>query len=295
MKRRNAELLLVVITILWAGTFAVIKTELSDVQPSMFVLLRFSLATIIAIALWPGSLRVMDREVLGKGFGLGLLFGIGFLLQTVGLTMTSASSSAFITGTMVVFVPLVHRVIDGSKVRPDHILSIVLVLVGLWLFTSPESNGVNMGDALTLVGAMCWAVYLTYIDTWTTEMRNDVPRQNALVILQFVATVILAAIAVCFDAYRGASLNVHYDGQLVLALVYCGIFASVIPTFVQTRFQQYTHPVRAGIIFAIEPLAASIIAWIAIDEQFSSRQLIGGGVLLGAIVLPDLFAMKRNS
>jgi len=77
--------------------------------------------------------------------------------------------------------------------------------------------------------------------------------------------------------------------------VYCGIFASVIPTFVQTRFQQYTHPVRAGIIFAIEPLAASIIAWIAIDEQFSSRQLIGGGVLLGAIVLPDLFAMKRNS
>lgn len=294
MKRHNAELLLLLITVLWAGTFAVIKTEIADVSPSMFVLLRFSLAAVIAIALWPGSLRVMDRNVLVKGAILGLLYGVGFLLQTIGLKLTSASSSAFITGTMVVFVPIVHRIVDGSKIRPNHVFSIVLVLIGLWLFTSPERDGVNFGDALTLLSAICWAVYLTYINRWTTELRADIQRQNALVVLQFVATVILAAIGVSFAGIQGASLAVSFDKDLILALVYCGIFASVIPTLVQTRYQQFTHPVRAGVIFAIEPLAASVIAWIAINEHFSTRQLVGGAILMAAIILPDVLASMRK-
>ena len=57
MKRHNAELLLVAVTILWGGTFAVVKTAMVDVSPSMFVLLRFAIATVVALALWPGALR----------------------------------------------------------------------------------------------------------------------------------------------------------------------------------------------------------------------------------------------
>ncbi|MBL0321089.1 MAG: DMT family transporter [Ignavibacteria bacterium] len=129
---------------------------------------------------------------------------------------------------------------------------------------------------------------------WTTEIRHDTQKQNALVILQFVATVILVGVGVGVDSSQGTSLNVTFDRDLILGLLYCGIFASVIPTFVQTRYQQYTHPVRAGVIFAIEPLAASFIAWMAINEQFSVRQLIGGGVLLAAIVLPDIIASRRE-
>lgn len=294
MKRHNAELLLLAITILWGGTFAVVKTAMVDVSPSMFVLLRFVLATVVAVAVWPRSLASIDKDTMGKGLALGVLYGVGFLLQTIGLTMTSASASAFITGTMVVFVPLVHRVVDGARIKPNHVFSIIMVLIGLWLFTSPESQGVNLGDVLTLFSAILWAVYLTYIDVWTTEIRHDTQKQNALVILQFVATVILAGIGVGVDRSQGTSLNVMFDRDLILGLLYCGIFASVIPTFVQTRYQQYTHPVRAGVIFAIEPLAASFIAWVAINEQFTVRQLIGGGVLLAAIVLPDIIASRRE-
>ena len=294
MKRHNAEILLLVITILWAGTFAIIKTAVTDVNPSMFLLLRFSIAAVIGIAIWPKSLFTLDRDTTGKGLLLGFLFGIGFLLQTIGLTLTTASTSAFITGTMVVFVPIVHRIVDGSKIRANHAASIVLVLIGLFLFTSPEAHGVNLGDVLTLISAVCWAVYLTYIDVWTTAMRANVQRQNALVLLQFITTMAIAAFGVGVSGIRGESLAVTFDTDLLLGLLYCGIFASLIPTFIQTRYQQYTHPVRAGVIFAIEPLAASVIAWLAINEQFTVRQLIGGGVLMSAIILPDVFALMRK-
>ncbi len=294
MKRHNAEILLLVITILWAGTFAIIKSAVADVNPSMFLLLRFSIAAVIGVAIWPKSLFALDRDTTGKGLILGLLFGLGFLLQTIGLTLTTASTSAFITGTMVVFVPIVHRIVDGSKIRANHAASIVLVLIGLYLFTSPEAHGVNLGDVLTLVSAIFWAIYLTYIDVWTTAMRANVQRQNALVLLQFITTIAIAAFGVGISGIRGESLAVTLDIDLLLGLFYCGIFASLIPTFIQTRYQQYTHPVRAGVIFAIEPLAASVIAWLAINEQFSVRQLIGGGVLMLAIILPDVIAQVRT-
>ncbi|MCX6139834.1 MAG: DMT family transporter [Candidatus Kapabacteria bacterium] len=294
MKRHNAEFLLFVITILWAGTFAIVKTAVVDVNPSVFVLLRFAIATVVALALWPKSVRSFDRDTMSKGLMLGTLYGVGFLLQTIGLTLTSASASAFITGTMVVFVPIVNRVVSGSRIQANHGFSIILVLVGLYLFTSPDTLGINLGDVLTLMSAICWAVYLTYIDVWTTSMREDVHRQNALVVLQFVATMVIAGVGVGYSSMGGASLLFTLDSDLVLGLLYCGIFASVIPTFVQTRYQQYTHPVRAGVIYAIEPLAASAIAWLVINEQFTTRQLFGGAVLMTAIVLPDVLASMRK-
>ena len=81
MKRHNAEILLLVITILWAGTFAIIKSAVADVNPSMFLLLRFSIAAVIGVAIWPKSLFALDRDTTGKGLILGLLFGLGFLMS----------------------------------------------------------------------------------------------------------------------------------------------------------------------------------------------------------------------
>lgn len=295
MKRHTAEILLLVITILWGGTFAVVKTAVADVDPSMFVLLRFSIALVVSVAFWSKSIRYIDGEILGKGLFLGVLFGVGFMLQTVGLTETTASTSAFITGSMVVFVPIAHRIIAKAPLRIEHLTAIIIVLVGLWMFTSPESNGVNIGDVLTMGSSIVWSIYLTYIDIWTTKIRDDPQKQNALVILQFVSTVIIAGAGVAFQSYHGVSTTVSFSTEFILGILYCSIAASVIPTFIQTRYQQFTHPVRAGVIFAVEPVAASIIAWILINEEFSARQLVGGAVILAGIVVPDLLKSAKRS
>ena len=130
MTRLRAEGLLLLVTLIWGGTFAVIKTAVVDISPSAFVLTRFGIALALALMVWPRSLRVMDAALVRKGITLGLLFGIGFLLQSIGLTMTSASTSAFITGTMVIFVPFVFRVVEGTSVRPLHLVSVAVVAVG---------------------------------------------------------------------------------------------------------------------------------------------------------------------
>jgi drug/metabolite transporter (DMT)-like permease len=295
MQRHHAELALTAITLLWAGTFVVIKSALDEIDPSVFVALRFGLALLVGAFVWRRSLASIDRTTLRRGSILGFLFGGGFLLQTFGLTETSASTSAFITGTMVAFVPLVQRFTHGSRLKGTHAASIVMILSGLYLFTSPELVGMRLGDMQTLVSAIIWAVYLVYIDTWTSDVRDNTHKQNALVVLQFAATVVLALASMLIFAVTGhGTMQMTLSSSAVLAIVYCAIFASVIPTFVQTRFQQYTHPVRAGIIFAMEPLAASVIAVAIGAETLSLRQMLGGGVLIAAIVVPDIIAMRRR-
>lgn len=294
MTRRRAELLLIVITVFWGATFAFIKNEMSDTQPSVFVALRFGIASLLGLALWHRQVLCLSPLVRKRGIVLGLLYGAGFLLQTIGMQYTTASASAFVTGAMVVFVPIVNRFLHGTKMKPNHIASIVLVLLGLWFFTSPQEHGVNIGDAITLVSSVLWAVYLTYIDVWTRELQEEPGALNALVVVQFMVTVVLALVLVCVDAVRGIPLRPHFDTQLIIALSYCAVVASLIATFVQTRYQHYTHPVRAGVIYALEPLAASAIAWIVLGERFTSTQVLGAVVLLAGTVVPDLLAAARD-
>ena len=85
MQRHQAEIALALITVLWAGTFVVIKTALLEIDPSVFVALRFGLALVIGLVIWRRSLSSIDRTTLRRGSMLGLIFGGGFLLQTFGL------------------------------------------------------------------------------------------------------------------------------------------------------------------------------------------------------------------
>jgi drug/metabolite transporter (DMT)-like permease len=293
LRRHNAELLLLLITVLWGGTFAIVKDSLNTTSPATFVLLRFGIAAVLSLLLWPAALKTWDTTVHTRGAILGFLYGIGFLLQTIGLTLTTASSSAFITGTMVVFVPFVYYIVERRRIRWFHTASILSVVLGLWLFTAPEHVGVNAGDLVTLLSAILWAVYLTYIDLWTTEWRAEPQRLNALVQLQFIMTSILAVSMIYF--MEGGSLQLTWSSDLILSLLYCAVAASVVATWVQTRFQQFTDPVRAAVIYAVEPLAAAAIAWVMLHERLTPRELVGAAVLIAGIVVPDLIASRREA
>jgi len=290
MTRHRAKGLMALVTLLWGGTFVIIKLALPSISPSSFVLERFMLASLLAVALWPGALKGWDRPLIMKGAVLGFLFGIGFVLQSIGLETTSASASAFITGTMVVFTPFAYRLIEGTKVKAIHWFSVAAVTLGLWLFTSPDLSGIRIGDVLTLISAMIWAFYVVYIDLWTKELHDEPHKQNALVIMQFLMTILLAMVSI--QLIDGGQIKIEWTTALILGLVYCGVFASVITTWIQTRFQRFTHPVRAAVIFALEPIFAAIIAWIVLEEAWSMRQATGAALLIAAIILPDLYLQR---
>lgn len=292
MTQRRAELLLVFVTLLWGGTFAIVKAATNDVSPSMFVTMRFLLASVIAVMVWPKAVARLDRRLAFEGIVLGVLFGAGYQLQTFGLTLTTASASAFITGTTMMFVPVIGWLWFRSRIRRRHMISIVTVALGLYGFTRPDILGVNLGDVATLVSAIVWAVYIVLIDRWAGPRATDPTAQQSLVLLQFVVSTAMASLGIL--VFDGGVPVVNITTNLVIAVLYCSILATVVSTSLQTRYQGYTQPVRAGLIFAAEPVAAAVVALVAFGEIWDVRQSVSALVIIVGIVIPDAIALSTN-
>jgi drug/metabolite transporter (DMT)-like permease len=99
------------VAIIWGVSFAVVKATVGEVSPSRLVGWRFVLATLTLLTLRPRVLGDLDRQIVSRGIVLGALLGIGFVLCTIGMQTTSVLISAFVTGTTVVFAPLIAWVL----------------------------------------------------------------------------------------------------------------------------------------------------------------------------------------
>lgn len=59
------------------------------------------------MAIRPKVLMAINKELLKRGVGLGILLGLGYIFQTFGLTHTTVAKTGFITGMYAVFTPLI--------------------------------------------------------------------------------------------------------------------------------------------------------------------------------------------
>ena len=174
MNSRRAEIILLSITLVWGGTFAVVKFALSDASPLAFLALRFGIAAIIFPLIYRGNYFSMDRGTLISGIFLGILLMIGFAFQTVGLKYTTASKSAFITGLLVALTPIAQAVIEKRLPTKGSLTGVGLVALGLFLLTSPGGQGINIGDILTFLCAVSYAIYIVYLDIYSK--KHDVSK-----------------------------------------------------------------------------------------------------------------------
>lgn len=277
--RRKAELILLSITLVWGGTFAVVKYALADASPLTFLAIRFGIASLIFPAIYRQNYFRMDRGTLLSGLFLGFLLMIGFAFQTIGLKYTTASKSAFITGLLVAFTPIAQAVIERKMPTKGNLVGVGLVAVGLFLLTSPGGQGFNIGDLLTLFCAVSYAIYIVYLDIYSK--KYDVSK---LTLLQLSETAVLSIIFAPFVE----TIHVTFTVGFVWALLYTSILATVFATYLQTRYQRDTTPVRAAIIYSMEPVLANVIAFFAFGEFVGAIGAVGGVLIIAGLLTSEL-------
>ena len=277
--KTRAELALIAATCVWGGTFPIVKVGMNYVSPVLLIAVRFVVATVVLLLFFHRRIFPIPRASMMKGAVLSLFMFLGFVAQNIGLTITSASKSAFITGMMVIFVPLLQFVIERRLPKIGNIVGVVIVAAGLWFLTSPVGAGLNAGDALTLVCALLFAVYIVYLDVISKEMT---PMQ--LVFLQMFCTAMYALIATL--AFETPVF--HWSGEGIAALLYLTFLATLVTTYVQTRFQKDTTPTRAVVIFSIEPVVASLMAALILGERMGTLGVFGGALIVGGVLISEL-------
>lgn len=287
MRKLKAELILFFIAVIWAGTFAIIKVTLTELPPFYFLTLRFSAAAVLFYILAFRRLQRTNLRELKAGVLLAILLFAGFASQTSGMVYTTASNSAMITGVNLLIVPFAQYFIIKRKVGLENWIGVLVVLFGLFLLTNPAVKGINKGDLITLICAFAWAFYIIYLDVFSKKYNLYV-----LVLTQFIIVAVLSLL--CALAFENAD-DIVISSTSISGLLYTGILATLVATFLGNKYQKETSPIRAALIFTIEQPAAVVLAIIFLKDEFMMIQIVGVLLMTAGILFSETFEYIKTA
>ncbi len=267
--RRSAALALILAAFLFGVSFVIIKDALVTIPPLAFVGWRFLVAGGLLTALTLPNRADVWRD----GSIAGLLLAVGYVLQTIGLTSTSASNSALISGLYVVFTPLMVAI--SARKAPDPVATIgtMAALVGITLLTVGGDLTLSLGDSLSVGCALAFAGHITYLAR--TVHRHPIVPYTAVQLL------VTAAIGLFFSLLvegPGLPSTDQWTPILLTGLGVSGI-AFLLQIWAQTRLD----PTRAALVLSLEPVFGVAAAVVLLGERLAIRHWLGAAFVVVAI------------
>lgn len=284
-----ADSSLVVVTLVWGATFVLVKDIVEQVSPMLFLAVRFALGAL-ALALLvavTGKWRGLSMRELGWGTILGMLVGVGYTFQTVGLQWTTASNAGFITGLSVVLVSVLGFFI--LKHRPDtwSWSGVIFATVGLILLSVQLDKGIsfNRGDPLVLGCAVAFALQIVFV---SKVAASTDPLRMTLVQL-IVAGLLNGVGALLFE--RPVS---GLGGEIWAGAAFMGLVATGAAFVVQMTVQRFTTAVHTALIFTLEPVFAAIFGFWLQGDRLTQMGWSGAALILGGMLVAELGPQLRS-
>lgn len=286
---------LIIMTIIWGGTFVIVKESLNDISPIFFVALRFGIAgAIIALIMFFKKLRIEKKDIMA-GLFLGVFLFLGFVLQTIGLKHTSATKSGFLTGSLVVMVPFLQMIIEKKLPSRGALVGTVFVFIGILFLSSGDSSittflgnlgaTFNLGDGLTLACAFFFAFQVVCLDIFSKKYDFWI-----LFVTQLLSVSILAFIASgLFHVTSMEVIYINYSNNLIIGFLYTILLATCLNFGLQTKFQKRVSPTKAGIIYSFEPIFAALFAFFLLSEKISNFGLVGCILIFSGLIISEIF------
>lgn len=286
-----AHLLLLATVFAWGATFVLVKDALRDSTPLLFNLLRMTLAFLILAAVNHRHLRNLSRRAVVSGVIVGILLAAGYQFQTSGLARTTPAKSAFITGLVVVFVPL-FTAIPALRPSGTHAprwtagVGAILAFAGLLLLTTPSGtawahlfSSIGIGDLLTLACAIAFAGHL--LSLAHTSPGLPAP-QLATLQIGVAAFVMLLTLPLAEHPHA------TFTPRLFIALIVTSVFATAAAFTIQSWAQKHLPPTHTAVILSLEPVFAWLTALAFLHEHLGPRALAGAALIIAGIALTEL-------
>lgn len=281
----KAEIVLMIITLSWGMSFPLLKISLNFISPFLFLFLRFFITVTVFYFIFRSKLDLSKFNEWKNGIILGIFLFSGFAFQTIGLKYTSASKSAFITGTSLIVIPFAQYFILKLKPRPENITGALIVLAGLYILSEVYFSDPNAGDMLTLISALSFAIYVVLLNKYATEINF-----NYLAFGQFLTMSVLSIIFVLiFEVFIYNEIFFIPDAVLLLTLFYTSVFSTLISIILISRYQRETTPLRASIIYNMEAVSAVFFSFIILGEVLNFNQMTGAFIMIAGLVISEFY------
>ena len=293
-----ADGLLLAAAIIWGSAFAVVKNTLDSVPPSMMIALRFGIAALISGVILRKHLRGLTRGQVLMGLLVGVLTGLAYIVQTIGLQDTTAGKNAFLTTIYVLLVPFGSAVLFHEKLGARRYVAAVLMLLGIGmnghlglnepgiLSLDGESGGLNRGDVLTLVCGVLYAAQIISVGRCNERMDT-----YALIVLEFAFA---ALTGLCWSLATERGMPIQWNMQSIGGILYVAVFSTMLASSCQNIAQKLAPTSHAALLMSLESVFGALSGVIFLGEKLTIRMGLGFLVIFAAVVLSETTASSKK-
>jgi drug/metabolite transporter (DMT)-like permease len=271
-RQRRGQIYVALAAVAWS-TAGVLQRQLTlDTSTQVLGRAAFAGAALLAYVAVVDRGRVLEafRSVGIAGIGVALCVAIASGSFIAALNHTSVARVLFILAVSPVLAALLARVTLGEPITRRSVLAMALALAGVTLMLGAPGEGSLAGDALSFVAALAFAVMIVI-----TRWRHDVSMAPATCLSQVILVAVFLPFASLGEIGGGdvAWLAALGIGQIGLGFALLTVGARLIPA------------AQVGLITLLEVVLGPLWVWLALDERPSTATLIGGGIVIFAIVI----------
>jgi len=285
MTARSAALrlgALVAVTAVWGGTFVAVKDAVTVYPVAAFLGYRFLLALLIfAPFVVKGSWRSIRA-----GIPIGIVMGIAFVIQTIGLRLTLASDTGLITGLFVIFVPVIEWLVLRRSIGLRTGIGSVVSLGGLVLLVGGLPRQLAVGDLLVGISAIGFAAQIVMLSR--RSPHHDTTSLTFGVVLGGAIVFFLAALTP-----PGGGLAFP-PPRVWPALIITAVFATAIGFFVQSWAQRDLPATPAAVVLLTEPGWAALFGVALQGNPFPPARILGALLLFVTPLLLTLAGTRHG-
>jgi drug/metabolite transporter (DMT)-like permease len=272
-RQRRGQVYVALAAVAWS-TAGVLQRQLTlDTSTQVFgraVFAGVALLAYVAVVDHGRRVRQAFTSVGLAGVGVALCVAIASASFIAALDHTSVARVLFILAIAPVLATLLARLTLGEPISGRTIPAMVLALAGVALMVGSPGEASLMGDGLSFAAAFAFATMIVI-----TRWRHDVSMAPATCLSQFLLVVAFMPFASPGeiggdDVGWLAALGI---GQIGLGFALLTVGARLIPA------------AQVGLITLLEVVLGPLWVWLALDERPSTLTLVGGAIVIVAIVL----------
>jgi len=280
----SAIALLIVSSILWGSSFVSIKIGLAYLNAFDFAFLRLASASAILVVILVLNGRLKLASLKEKGvWALGLLNGIGFSLQYVGLQFTTPAKTALLIDMNVIAVAILSWRFFQESFGLRKQLAVIMGVLGAVMITtngdlSTLTHGEFLGDVLVLFAGLVWAVFIIlHKRVLSSNDRNAI--ELSAVVMSATAF-LLFPVALLFG--RLGVQVIPIEGWVWVG--YTAIVCQVVPYALWVFALKSVTATIASVVGMLEIVAAMILSSLLLAESYNTATLLGAGLILLSIL-----------
>ena len=281
----TTDALLMLMAVIWAVNFSVIKYATAVFSPLAFTGLRVGIAATVLMSIaffrrrpWPPRRDIVTLILLGV-VGNGLYQ----ILFVEGLSRTKVGNAVLIVASAPAFIAIASRLKGIERLRRRTLYGVALSVagVGLVVFGSARgdhSNATLIGTLLVFIGVFCWTAFTVMLQP--LAMRLDPIQLSALTMTGGMLPLLVVS-----PRALAATRWEHIGPSVWVSVFYASVISMVVAYLFWYRGLRVLGPTRTAVYSNLQPAIAIIVAWIFLNESPTLWQGVGTGTIMTGIFM----------